>query len=344
MFAPKSLLGDLRSLFNLTDKRINPAQDKLLQHICVNPDITAYKMGRKKVLGNNIDDKSIRRDISDLDRKGFIKRLQKGNSEHKAKPCKLTIDGIVYLILKKRTMVDRILEHIFKNYGDNILFQNFLYPFIEKNTLLRLESLNSISPLSSFLYECSREIIDAVRTINTAKTTYIMDQVFVWQAVPSDNDHWTNLLREFLKRKFNLSWVDHAEFEKIDNCKTLRISHKAKSVLIKLNDGKTKAILKIKGEQKYEFAVRVHSEDCFVVEAPTDITIEEQTANFLLGTIESRIHTLVFNLISSVVAGFDDFRILSGDKIFMKTLEKTKVKFDEQYKLMTNGQEVTFHT
>jgi hypothetical protein len=123
----------------------------------------------------------------------------------------------------------------------------------------------------------------------------------------------------------------------------LRISHKAKSVLIKLNDGKTKAILKIKGEQKYEFAVKVDSEDCFVVEAPADITIEEQTANFLLGTIESRVHTLVFNLISSLVAGFDDFRILSGDKTFMKTLEKTRVKFNEQYKLMMKGQETTVH-
>jgi hypothetical protein len=119
--------------------------------------------------------------------------------------------------------------------------------------------------------------------------------------------------------------------------RTIRISYKTNSVLIKLNNSSTKAILKIKKEEKYEFIVRTHSDDYFLIEAPSKITVAEQTADFLLGFTQSRVPLFIFNLTLSVVAGFDDFQILSQDKTFMETLEKTKMKFINQCEMLTKA-------
>jgi hypothetical protein len=72
------------------------------------------------------------------------------------------------------------------------------------------------------------------------------------------------------------------KFEKIENDNTLRISYKANSILIKLNETRTKATLIIRGEEKCEFTVKEYSRDSkdyFLIEAPTTITVKVQAAN-----------------------------------------------------------------
>ena len=65
--------------------------------------------------------------------------------------------------------------------------------------------------------------------------------------------------------------------------------------------------------------------------------VAEQAADFLLGFTQSRVSSFIFNLTLSVVAGFDDFRILSQDKTFMETLEKTKKKFISQCEMLATA-------
>lgn len=341
MFAPKNLiekalglLSNLHPLYDLRDNSINPLHREILQYISVNPGSTAYHMYRKGAVGKDYDDRSVRRHVSGLEKLGLIERVNKEPIQHKAKPCRLTTSGIAYLIMKREIMYNDIIRGILKNYGNNPLFQIFVYSYIGEQTLLQLTSFNSLSPLALYLYECCRELNDAVNTINTAGNKYLTERLFIWQHIPSPDQRETNSLCEFLKREFKLGWVDLADFEKIESGRTLRISYKANSVLIKLNNARTKAILRIRKEEKYEFIVKAYSDDYLLIEAPSKITVAEQTADFLLGFTKSRVPSFIINLTLSVVAGFDDFRILSMDKTFMKTLEKTKMKLINQCEML----------
>ena len=65
------------------------------------------------------------------------------------------------------------------------------------------------------------------------------------------NKNQTADLREFLKQKFDLKWLDNAnQPEQLDDDNTLRISSRSNSVLIILDKTRTKAGLVIKGEKK----------------------------------------------------------------------------------------------
>ena len=87
-----------------------------------------------------------------------------------------------------------------------------------------------------------------------------------------------------------------------------RISeHKANTILIKLEDSQRKAILRIRGKEKYEFIIKPYRNNTFLVEAQTTITHEENAANWLFSGIQNIVPFFIINLTSSVVAGSKDF-------------------------------------
>jgi hypothetical protein len=221
---------------------------------------------------------------------------------------------------------DKIIKGILRNYGDNILFQLFLYPYINQDTLLQIRDTALLSKISLFLYECCKEIEHALGLINNARSRYSVEQVFIWQYVPA-KDYDTNNLREFLKRTFDLDWVHRAGIEKIENDNSLRISYKANSILITLNDTRTKAILKINRKNKYEFIVKAYSPNWYSIEAPV-MPIEEYAIHSLLLGTQQRVPALIFNLASNAVSGSSYFQILSQDEQFIQSLEKTNTKFN----------------
>ena len=101
--------------------------------------------------------------------------------------------------------------------------------------------------------------------------------------------------------------------------------------------------MKIRGEEKYEFIVQVPSAGHFIVAAPGE-PIEEINARFLSSSIQQRIPTFIFDLISNVLAGSSDFHILSQDQRFMQLLKNIRMKFDNQYKMVVKEQRTTSST
>ena len=67
---------------------------------------------------------------------------------------------------------------IFENYGDNILFDSILYPYLKRDTVIHLTEIKMVSAVCLFLYECCKAIEHAIESINTQK--YVMEQVFFW--------------------------------------------------------------------------------------------------------------------------------------------------------------------
>ena len=68
-----------------------------------------------------------------------------------------------------------VYKGIFKNYGNDKIFQLFVYPYIKQDTLLHLTDIPLISRVSLFLYQCYREIGDIL--VKDKKKKYVMKLV-----------------------------------------------------------------------------------------------------------------------------------------------------------------------
>jgi hypothetical protein len=190
LFAPIEIVEYLQALPKLVHTDINYIEYGILKYICEHPESTSYEIEklkfprrgtlhrkrirtikRKKDLSKNVDSRSIRRYISDLCKKGFIKRVQKDN----AKLCSLTSSGVYYLILRLRIMPGDVYKGVVKNYGNDKLFQLFVYPYIKQDTLLHLTDTPLTSRVSLFLHQCCREIEDIL--VKDKKKKYVMELV-----------------------------------------------------------------------------------------------------------------------------------------------------------------------
>ncbi len=80
--------------------------------------------------------------------------------------------------------------------------------------------------------------------------------LFSWDEIPGNDSEG---FVDFLKRNYSINWVKGAKIEKIDDGKTIKVSTDNNSLLLRLNDEKTKAFLNIGSDGFIEFIVR--SED-----------------------------------------------------------------------------------
>jgi hypothetical protein len=324
-------------------RHIQRIKNQILEYICIHPGSTAYDIRKERALylGGAIEDyRLIRRCIKDLCEKGLIERQQRKPFEYNAKPCRLTINGIFHLIIERKMMGWHIYKGIFENYGTNILFDSCLYPYVNRYTVTHLTE-NAVLTVCLFLQECCKIIENAIESVNTTKYKHVMRHVFIWEEVPRDKNQTADL-REFLKQKFDLKWLDNASFEKLNNDNTLRISYRSNSVLITLNKTRTKAVVEIKGERKgkgYEFIVKQGPNGSLNIMA-LDKPIVEFEAESLQAAIKQRIPTLIFDLAVNVTSE-SDYSVLSKDEKFMQRLSQTKVKFDEQYEKMVMRTQLT---
>jgi|GEM_PF-2557378 len=77
--------------------------------------------------------------------------------------------------------------------------------------------------------------------------------LFRWEEVPGDD---SETLLKFLKQKFDISWVENAKIEKIDNDSNIRITAEKNYLSLELNNEKTKVNLKIDDGRSAEFIAK----------------------------------------------------------------------------------------
>src|SRR6476661_9283781 len=113
-------------------------------------------------------------------------RLIKGTDTKYVKPYRLSLNGIFYLILNTFNIQygDLILS-LLENYRYNILFEFFLYPFIQIQTMLDIKEDHAFfSTVVIYLRSiCNTIIYNIGRLRNMGFATddgYIIEQVFIW--------------------------------------------------------------------------------------------------------------------------------------------------------------------
>jgi DNA-binding MarR family transcriptional regulator len=308
------------------NQNITALQTEILEYVGVHPFSSAYQMYKRKAL-TSTDYRFIRKNIDDLVQKGFIKRCE-AEFSRKAKLWRLTTAGIAYLILKRRLLIYNLIIHLFENYGDDMLFKIFLYPYVEYKTIRQLSTFNSLSPISQFLYDICGQLKDSLELIQTSNTGYVMEAV-VWQSLLSNN-RIVQTFRNFLKNKFNVEWADHANFKFMNNYNTLKIQYKSNSVLVVLNDEKKYAILKVNGRVVQRFTVYHGHGGLFHVNMPS-IPIEEQAVTNLKLSMQKNVNSFIVNMLSWAVDGSDDLIALRQDKRFNRLLIAARNEITNQF-------------
>jgi hypothetical protein len=315
---------------------LGPVEEEFLIFFAENPCLSAYQvwalhnsphnLWRYKRIHKHEPKPKIYKNVHKRIKRFYeLKLIEKEGkeSEHGAIYYRLSTGGIYYLIHNKSRDFITLLKNVLQNHGDNIIFKTFLDPYIKRGTLLQIRSTSRISNICSYLRECCEAIERALESINKNRTGYVVEQVFLWQDVPGVDNH---RLIDFLKREFNVNWLDNPEIIKFPDGNTIKISHGSKSILIKLNDKKDKAVLTINRKNLYEFTFSPWLEVLYRGQS-----IKEFEANSLLLSINSLIANLVLALALEVFAIESEIKSIAQDKKFMKLLYDNKQKLDDSY-------------
>ena len=161
----------------------------------------------------------------------------KNVNKHNAKYYELTELGIYQLFLNKLNALhirelDTIKFHklpssntliFFHNYYNNLLFESFLYPFFEKETLFAIGDY-LLRDLFNFLANCCHRIQQELKYYGYDIPIY--NTIFYWNRIQTNNGNqaYNKELLLNLKEPFNLENIDSCKIEKDGDTITVKTS------------------------------------------------------------------------------------------------------------------------
>jgi DNA-binding PadR family transcriptional regulator len=172
--------------------------------------------------------------------------VDKTKRRHNERYFKLTDEGIYQLFRKMRfhgILIDQLsvkkggapvayVRSFLKYYSNNALFELFLYPYIEKQTI-SADNIGVLSKLFRYLHNCCKQV-------DAAKISYVVPQFF-WNKIPGENN---NELLTSLKHIFTLENVDigNSRIEKSSDNNTISVTAPQVNIVIKLDKARGKTI------------------------------------------------------------------------------------------------------
>ncbi len=106
---------------------------------------------------------------------------------------------------------------------------------------------------------CSQEFALMSSVFNHMSKTHYPENsqdLFSWDDVPGNDN---GRLIEFLKQNYGIDWVKTAKIEKIDDCRTIRVSYEKNYLFLGLNDNKTLVNIKIDDGRTEKLSVRLEN-------------------------------------------------------------------------------------
>lgn len=336
-------------------------REKIFEFIALNYSISAPDLTERFPFSKRgkIESSNAKESLRNLNKLELIQEIdlqqkiveKKGNS-NKKKYYKLTSKGIYYILSNNRDLTHGVLRAMLNSHDDHILFRLFVYPYIQRSSLLKITDSFVFSLLCKYLNDCCRRVQELLRSIDNtynSKDGYLTNEVCIWNNV-STAEYDTTALRIFLLLKFKWNWLDKASIAKTDSGNGVKVSHGLNTILIILNQEKTKATISLRGKKLYELIIREirannyndnKSESRLVVYADEFLIFPDQgflkisVVQSYLETfrrfLQSRIMELIFSLSLVYKAKLPTINILEDDQNFIKQLNVTKVHFDRWY-------------
>jgi hypothetical protein len=306
-------------------------------------DPSSHKNIHRWIL-NSYEYKNIHRRIRKLKKLKLIEEeTSKKTSSHGAKYYKLSEKGVYYIFLKVSSFIGEYLNttQVFKllhmNYPDTFIFQLFLHPYVDVRTI---EEIHGTAHVTSF-WRYLRSCCEAIQDLTGLKEGG--EQIFVWADVPPNAIYKFKVLEDkrlaqFLKKRFNLNWLDQADITKIEDDSIVKILHGGKSAIIELIDDNTKALLKIDRKERLKMNVTILKDkenESFVFDilAPPESIHHTQQIH-----LESKLKMLASKLVLELLSYpmiENDISVLSQDNKFVKLLKQVSEDFNDRCNLIT---------
>ncbi len=276
-------------------------------------------------------------------------------NKHNAKYYELTEFGIFQLFLNKlNALHTRELDTIkfkklpssntlifFHNYHNSLLFESFLYPFFEKDTLFAVGNY-LLWDLYNYLADCCRGIEQEIDYYDYDIPVY--DTIFYWNKVQKHDEK----LLLHLKEQFNLPNIDSCEIKKNgEKDDTIIVKTSNAPILLRYDRDKEKVIAMSRVGDKIkeiEYSVSKLGIDILVgMNTPDEKLLEE-----IVGNTKKQIQQLIYQFVYDLSASVSDSeksqefsyycKILSQDKKFMtvvKDIYKNRHEgFEKGYRML----------
>jgi hypothetical protein len=349
---------ELENLLNLSvyDKEIDDKYFNLLNDLLEGPPLTAFKLQKRRSSQYTYYSTAQR----DLDKQLYkkFKLIEIAKEDYKpiekdkgkvAKPYRLSSNGIFYIRRNNRInyFYDRIVLPLIKNYGSNVLFTHFLYPYISKDTLLEIENLDIkdgiIYELVFFyLQNICNTIIKSLKSLDSLfycvdKDGFILDWIFMWplNSNPHNLTFDDHELKKFLKSTFKWNWIDNAIITPKFNENVIYIkknsefsdapSSKNNNIRIVIDEKENKAVLKQNSESLYEFIITHNRYAPFVdlslsIDIRTNETETEYLTKYLVDKCKDSPKNLLSDIRSQIDTKYKSYNLLLKDENFNKMI------------------------
>ena len=259
--------GYILELMKVEKLNVKPGivADELLKFFVKYPKCSTYQTHKylKQIYkkdNRTISYKNVHKRIQKLYQLGLIREIKNKDkimSKHGAIYYSLTTCGIFY-ILKNHLIVDYrnlIIEHRYDG-----LYENFLYPYIQFNTINKINDIQFMIRICIYLSKCCGEILETVEPLKqiehdggryypVTNTRYLLN--------PDDKKPLIEFI-QYLKERFGLNWLNEKglKLEVIENDLNIVINSEGKKLFLKLYPDEKKAVLSLEDEIIFEFLIR----------------------------------------------------------------------------------------
>jgi hypothetical protein len=274
------------------------------------------------------------------------------SNKHNAKYYKLTEYGIFQLFLKKREaiLINQLDARKYSkisvntvtflhNYRNIMLFECFIYPYFEKDTLFAAGNY-LLWDLYRYLTNCCGRIEQQIKYSDIP----VHHTIFLWNEVPGKDN---KKLLQHLKEIFNLKNLDSSSLEKNDDT-TITVKTSSAYILLRLDKNKKKVIaMSTINDQYKEFGYEIS-------QIGSDILVSkpkayEEDLKDIVNDTKQQIEQLIYGFVSELASAANSERskeisyygkILSEDKKFMSTVkeiyENRHKGFEQGYRMLRN--------
>jgi hypothetical protein len=280
--------------------------------------------------------KNVNKWVNALLLSGLLQKFETDSkiSKHKAIYYRLTEKGIYQLFLNRlnsllvnqsdvRKGTPPNALSFFQNYSDSMLFETFLYPYFEKDTLLAIGS-RLLWDLYGYLSSCCQSIERKVKHFELGDTQ-IHEKIFSLNQIPGKDDE---LLLSHLQQILKLESTEGYKIKKEEKDGTITVNRPSASpIVIKLDEARIKAVMMFRTSndefEEMEYVVHKIGKELVVSRRMRGEESMQDIVNEAEERIEQLIHKFVYHLPSETHKEFSYYReILSKDGKFMTMVKK----------------------
>ena len=375
----KEYLLTLHYSFNINkveDSHLGNTALKILKYIAVNPSSSIYDC--YKYLNNDnstkIAYKNVHVKVHNLIKLGLIQKVRNqskkdnenlgrvneefivGKSKHNAIYYSISSAGIFYLVKTDPQKAKK--ELILKNKNDGF-FKCLLYPYIDLETLEKINSEYILSNIFRYLSKCCETIYGPLTILDSIEeeggelyfltvTTYLTDPEY------DDHSYGSKQFIEYIKNEFNIKWLDvnNTKITEVEKGKLFKISNgKNNELLFELHPERDIAIISERNRKIDEFDIEKWGEwnynvrhfNPFMVEDYVDKKFDAKKY-YVVDNIKAYAHELCHSILERM---FNDYqyplnedekirrrqicKAFSKDKKFQAIAHDVKREFDSSY-------------